>query len=390
MRVLSAGLAASALLALAGATDACRFWGLAGDGYPQGMLADQLRDGSPSNLRVLGNTNRDGWAIAFVHPDVDPHPLGGPVIRRGGSRANHPGIPDYGAAVDELELLRPRVSIAHVRRCTISHCGVPDPHPFLREGILFAHNGNMSDSLMVDLLTRDDPNYLIDHPPDYDDAYIDSELYFLYLLKYRDEHPDQSFADALRHAVYDLSLLTQTRLNFVLAAGDTLFVLRHDPLDADDPVRYYPAGSSASPFWIAASQAVGSDPSGWAAIPVRSLAVLVPGQAPLLLAVEADPTSGVGEPALAPVIGRATPNPSRGTIVIPLAAPAEGATLSFEVIDSAGRLVWRNPARWITPGTRELSWHARDHTGGEVANGPYWCRIRIGSERSEQRIVILR
>ena len=341
MRTAAACLFAVVLAGLCRPASACRFWGLVGDGYPPGMIAGQLRDGDPVNLRDLSHTNRDGWGIAFVHVDDVPHALAGPVIRRRGQPAEDPGLPDYSIAVDELETLRPRTAMAHVRKCTISHCGVPDPHPFLRGGVLFAHNGRMSDSLMVELLTGDDPDFLVENPPDYDSTYIDSELYLLYLLKYRQRHPEQTRADALRHAVYDLSMLTATRLNFVLAAGDTLFVLRHAPNDDADPVRIYP-GLTASPYWVAASQTLGADAAGWVAIPPRTLAVLVPDQPPHFLPVTADPTSGVVDAVGRPGIGRGAPNPSRGTVSIPLAGSPADAPVSLEVLDAQGRIIWRD------------------------------------------------
>lgn len=388
MRWLLFGIVAALLAGAPTSSSACRFWALVGDAYPAGMIRDQLRDGAPVNLRDLSHTNRDGWGIAFAHSDVDPHPLSGPVIRRGGSAAEYPSVPDYGAAVDELELLQPRAAIAHVRKCTASHCGVPDPHPFWRDGVLFAHNGRMSDSLMVALLTYDDPNYLLDHPPDYDSTYIDSELYLLYLLKYRAQHPEQSRAEALRHSVYDLSMLTSTRLNFVLMAGDTLFALRCAPDDDLDPVRLYP-GLSASPYWVAASQPLGNA-SGWVTMPPRTLAMLIPGQTPRLMAITADPVSEAADPSSVASIGRASPNPSAGPVMIPVAAGDAGRIASLDVIDASGRLVWSGQPVLLTAGATQLSWEGRDLDGRLVPAGSYWCRTQVGSSRREQRIVIVR
>ena len=383
-------IAVIAAVGSGGSAAACRFWGLVGDGYTEGLIADHLRDGTPANLRILGTANPDGWGIAFIHPDTEPNPLGGPVIRRRGSPSDHPGMQDFDRTTDEVQLLRPRIAIAHVRRCTVSHCTVPDPHPFLREGILFAHNGRMRDSLMAALLTADDPDYLLDNPPDYDSPYIDSELYFLYLLKYGHDHPEQTRAETLCHAVYELSTMTLTRLNFVMAAGDTLFVLRHAPTDDADPVRYYPAGLAASPYWVAASEPLGSEPDGWGTVPSRTLVVLVPGQPPTFMAVTADPASGVGEPVARPSIGRMVPNPTRGRIAIPLLVPEGGAWAALDVLDVRGRLVWRDGPRALGPGMRRVTWDARSLGGEEVPSGSYWCRIRMGDQVDEQRLVIVR
>jgi predicted glutamine amidotransferase len=368
---------------------ACRFWGFVGHDYPQAMIADHLRDGTVTNLRDLGGMNRDGWGLGFFLPAGSPVPLNGPVIRRGGPPANHATDPEFGLAVDELSAVRPRAAIGHVRAGTSGHWGIPNPHPFLHEGLLFAHNGTVSEDRMVELLLSGDVNYLDEHPPDYVEGNIDSELYFLYLLKYRHANPKLSPAEAIRQAVLQIEEAGGlTRLNFVMTAGDTLYVLRNAPFDSYDAVRYFPAGAVASPYWIAASEIVGSNIEGWGTIPARTLALFVPGRAPRFIAVDGD-TTPIPDPDIARAVP-AHPNPMRTRLAVPVTIPAGGASVTFEIWDARGREVFRAGPKWTEAGEAEVVWDGRDRAGEDVASGTYFCRVWIGGEGREQRITVLR
>lgn len=375
---------------LAGSADACRFWGLVGGDYPTGLISDHLRDGTVMNLRQLGANYHDGWGIAYVLPTSAQIPLTVPIFRRGGPSANDPSEPEFGMAVDELALIRPPAALAHIRRCSTDPCGIPDPHPFHHEGVTFAHQGTISDSVLVDLLTRDDPHYLVDHPPDYLGEPVDSELYLLYLLKYCHQHSDLPRPEAIRRAVSALAPLTSGRLNFVLLTGDTLFALRHSPSDGTDPVRYYPATSGPSPFWIAASEVLGSSVAGWGEIPAMTLAVLVPGVKTQFLPINEVAATGGSEGGAALRVGQARPNPAAKAIRIPLSVPSGGAAVKLEVWDAQGRLVWEEGPRQVEAGERQLSWEAVDQQGRQVPSGTYFCSVSAGGTRREQRITVVR
>ncbi len=281
---------------------ACRFWGMVGTGYPEGLIEDHLRSGTVTSLRQLGLSNDDGWGLAsFLAASTGPQ-LRGPLVRRGRPPTTHPQDPDFNIAVDEMVDLRPRAAIGHVRAATSGHFGLPDPHPFLHERFAFAHNGSLSCATVVGLLTADDPGYLDAHPPEYIDQLIDSELLFMYLLKYRRAHPEQPEPEALRDAASTLfAAVAPSKINFVMTAGDTLYALRCAVHDDLDPVRYYPGPianssvdepggkSEASPYWVVASQGLGSDMGLWLPIPARTLAVFVPGQPPQFLPLIAGP-----------------------------------------------------------------------------------------------------
>lgn len=368
---------------------ACRFWGLVGSGYPTGMIADQLRDGSVANLRDLGGMNRDGWGLGFYLPPELRIPLNAPIVRRGGPPANHPHDPDFDLAVEELANLRPHAAIGHVRAGSSGHWGIPDPHPFVHDGILFAHNGTVSEEAMMELLDSDGGRFLSSFPPDYVNGNIDSELYFLFLLKCRMEQPRLSRAESFRRAIPRIEEVSgMPRLNFVMTVGDTLYAMRCAPYDTYDAVRFYPANGGASPYWIAASQVLGSDETGWGTIPARTLAVFVPGHAPRFIPIDGD-TAQVPDPEIVHV-PPAHPNPVRTRLAVPISVPATGASVTVEVWDAQGRQVFRAGPAWTVAGDAEVVWDGRDRSGRDVPSGTYFCRVWVGGENREQRITVLR
>ena len=91
------------------------------------------------------------------------------------------------------------MAIAHVRNCTTGCCvnlgdDIDDPHPFYRQKNgktwLFEHNGDITKTSLINLIGEE---YLAANPPngsgipmcdpDDPDLVVDSELYFLLVLK---------------------------------------------------------------------------------------------------------------------------------------------------------------------------------------------------------------
>jgi predicted glutamine amidotransferase len=296
----------------------CRFWGLIGSGYPSDLITAQLRDGDLMSLRTLGAGNPDGWGFVWYPPAETTTPLALPVARRGGPRADDPNDPDFLRAVDEIDRLQPRAALGHVRYATSGHYGIPDPHPFTRLRMSFAHNGGLNATALEALLA----GYLPTHPLDYnrgigDTRSIDSELYFVFLLKFAEEHPELSFAEALRRAVADLVVnhaeVTQgdPRLNFVMTDGDTLYALNY--YSALPSIKYYPnlaRSGGESPYWVVASEKLGSlaHINEWGTVPLRTLAVFVPDRMPVFLLIDSAPAAAPA-PALAPPAEPAAEDP---------------------------------------------------------------------------------
>ncbi len=280
----------------------CRFWALIGSEYPDSLLRAHLLDGAYENLKHLGAFNTDGWGIGYFLGDMDSAGFLLPILRRGGPSAYDSNEVEYDMTVAEMNAVKPFCAIAHVRAASSGITDVPDPHPFLHGGTLFAHNGTISKQVLFDLLG----DYPESHPPDYGTRTgreIDSELYHLYLLEAIEENPGRPAEEAIVSAVADLAERTSGRLNFVMSAGDTLYALRYDKWDSGDPLRYFPAGgyvpTGKSDYWVVASQPVGDTNEGWAAIPPMSLAVFVPGEAPRFVPIGQEPPEfGFGEVAV--------------------------------------------------------------------------------------------
>ncbi|MBD3236517.1 MAG: hypothetical protein GF330_07425 [Candidatus Eisenbacteria bacterium] len=315
----------------------CRFWGLVGRGYPDSLVSEHLRSGEVASLRALADENPDGWGVGFFAEPAIALPALRPIVRRGGPAANDPGEADFERTIAELLASRPACAMAHVRNGSSGHLGIPDPHPFLmrvngRE-LLFAHNGGLSEAALIAELEK----YIETHPLDYVEGIgatgpIDSELYFFFLQRFIETHPELSLADALPAALAELLdrdeiVGSRPHLNFLLTDGDTLFAL-HYYEGADNPVRYWPAGQSASPYWAVASEPLGSSDE-WGTVPARAMATFVPGAPPAFVAIP-DPaaprtrTQGGAPPPRPRPAATPTARAGRGrAAVVPAATGAE-------------------------------------------------------------------
>jgi len=272
------------------ADHACRFWGMIGTAPHAPTLLDQLVTGAYS-LRTLASANPNGWGVAYFSPALAAAGLARPEVLRGGPPANNPHDARYAAAVEELLALGATCAVAHVRAATTGHAGVPDPHPFCNAELAFAHNGTVSTAAVAGLLTIDDPQYLSTHPLDYTNPNLDSELYWQLLLKLRgagvrraDGRRGFSTAEAIAEAALRMHLegAILTAANCVLAQRDTLYALRFDNNAAE---RYRVRYKQSSGAWIVASEPVGSDTTGWLALPPRSMGIFTATGPPVLRTV---------------------------------------------------------------------------------------------------------
>lgn len=377
----------------------CRFWALIGTGYPRELVRDHLESGTIANLEGLGSMNRDGWGFAIYLSDSTRVPLRGPIVRRGGPPASHPADPEYRETVREIEAIRPRATIGHVRAGTSGHWGIPNPHPFVHQGTAFAHNGTARVDKLLELLEGPDgESYLVNHPTDYVADYIDSELYYMVLLKFMGSDPKRSVVESIRLAVNEVVRAGgQSRLNFVMSAGDTLYAVRYAPYDTYDPVRYYPEPDMSDPggavawptYWVVSSQVLGSDDAHWGRIPERSVGVFIPGEPPRFHSIAPRGGGHDNEPPRAHIRG-VKPNPARSLATIAVEVPAGGAMVRGSVYDVQGRLVRSFPLHRLEAGARELAWDCCDEAGHPVPAGVYVCRLEVDGAATEERFTVVR
>ncbi len=386
----------------------CRFWGITAVTIPSGLIEDHLLTGAVTSFKELGAEEDDGWGFAaFLGGDLGAG-LRGPLERRGRVPANYPHDVEYDLAVEEMVALEPSSIVGHVRNASSGHRGIPNPHPFIRDGYAFAHNGSASVSELLLLLYTDDPDYLVTHPPDYVQEYIDSELYFMWILKYAEGHPGLPFAEAIKEAVELLRPhVGNARLNCIVARGDTIWAVRSAVNDALDALRFFPVHTPAPSHWVVCSEVVGSDSLGWGTFPLHSVGMFVPRQAPEFLLLDLrgeglpkpgernpDPETPVYDPRYA-TNGEISvrPNPASGSVTIEWPSSLPSARASWEIWDATGRLLRREErAAPVASGSGglEVTWDGRDQSGRSVPSGTYYCRIHDGSRTIDRRMTIIR
>ena len=257
---------------------ACRFWVAVGQNISNEFITDQLIS-QPKSLNNLGTTYPDGWSVGF-------YDQGDEIIIRGDEAANF--NQEFSEAVRYAGVLGPDIVMAHLRRAS-SGCvaGVPNPHPFkIRyngKTWLFGHNGGMKKQILIDLIGED---FLKQFPPSvctYDppDSWIDSELYFMLVMKSIKEEDDNVEAGILLALRKLYQVLEEDRryLNFFLSNGQTVWTFRkgNTLFYQFDPEKKLTVISSTVPE---------ADEQLWTEFPENMLAVVAPNAFPQFIQVQ--------------------------------------------------------------------------------------------------------
>lgn len=213
------------ILMIPSTVGACRFWVAVGEDLSQEFVVEQLIQ-ADNSLKKLGEKNPNGWSVGF-------YDQGDEIVIRGDEAASFND--EYDEAVRYVAVLEPDIVMAHLRKAS-SGCveGVPNPHPFRitynGRKWLFGHNGGMRKQTLIKIIGEE---FLAKHPPvvcnhNPPDSWIDSELYFLLIMKTIKEYDDDvevGIQAALRklYAVIDED---RRYLNFFMSNGDTMWVFR--------------------------------------------------------------------------------------------------------------------------------------------------------------------
>lgn len=257
-----------AICLIPAAAGACRFWVAVGTSIDQDYIVEQLIDAEHS-LKNLGDTYSDGWSVGF-------YDRGDEVVIRGDEAANFND--EYDEAVRYIAVLEPPIVMGHLRRAS-SGCveGVPNPHPFRIKyngrKWLFGHNGGMRKQILIDLIGED---FLRQHPPSVcnhnpPDSWIDSELYFLLIMKTIKEYDDdveQGIRAAL-HKLYTAIAEEDRYLNFFMSDGQTVWVFRKGN---SLHYRFDPQTQTT----VVSSTVPDKEPGDWQEFPEDTLAVIRP------------------------------------------------------------------------------------------------------------------
>jgi predicted glutamine amidotransferase len=248
----------------------CRLWGIVANTIPYSVVMDQLVN-LPNSLKNLGANNPNGWGLAYYSSNE-------PVVLRGQLPANTD--PQFVVAAGIVASSGGAIAVGHVRRASSGLINIPDPHPFERfkNGVwwLFCHNGGIDKNVLVGLIGI---QYLTDNPPTVgsnQNEWIDSELYFIYVLKCCEENSwniDQGIIAAIINICNRIPGTSET-LNFVFTDGTTIWGFRKG-----NTLYYY----YNSVYSAVASQYPTSTQSGWISLTDYSLIKLSTNSAPSIV-----------------------------------------------------------------------------------------------------------
>jgi predicted glutamine amidotransferase len=286
-------LAVIFLLAFHGTGSACRLYGVIGNNLPDNLLYTHLISAPSNSLETLSYSQIDGWGIGY-YPEFGDDP----IIERSRIRAYND--PLYDAVVDDINFVKPQITIAHIRTCSSGCCShgtdtIPDPHPFYREKNgktwIFIHNGGASKTILTTLLG----DYLIANPPNGSgiancdpsnpNMVVDSELYFLFVLKKIEEN-GWNAVNGITEAISAMieAGANTSAINFLMSDGDTLWAFRKGGSGytlyylngTADPVNGYVAVASQTPSAPA--------PAGnWVMITDHQLVIMTRSAAPVVI-----------------------------------------------------------------------------------------------------------
>jgi predicted glutamine amidotransferase len=305
--------------------DGCRLWGIIGDPAPSNVIENHLLGDPPSYsswpncLKSLGGgpagNNNDGWGIGYYSS------AGTTTVLRG----KEPAWTDSGFdwAVWNTIGAGPDIAVGHVRRST-NVVEIANPHPFERYRMgrwwLFGHNGQVIDKgklrqkITGSNIQSDWINYFHAHPEDVPYCYcrmgecenrqtctcpsnpwintnaclydpdktlkrdyicgaVDSELYFIYLLKCIEEDTHTDWNEKVWYGVQTAVTQLSGSLNFFLTDGETLWAFRKGR-----PTLYY---YDSSPSYCAVASTP-PDGAGWTQMNHWEMAVLRKGESPIV------------------------------------------------------------------------------------------------------------
>jgi len=249
--------------------NACRFWVAVGDPVKTETVVKQLLK-DPFSLKSLGKEYKDGWSVGYFDGPQE-------IIYRS-AMASDTDLA-FVQMVQKAASEGSNIVYSHLRRAS-SGCveGVPNPHPFIFEGNdqtwVFGHNGGIKKDILIQLIGDD---YLNEHQPkvcNYNppDSWIDSELYFIYLMKNIEEanwNVEAGLINGL-HAIFEQVDDEDRYLNFFLSDSKTVWAFRKG-----NTLFYY----DSEDISIVSSSVPTKDQLGWNKFPDYQIAVLEQGEA---------------------------------------------------------------------------------------------------------------
>jgi predicted glutamine amidotransferase len=364
---------------------ACRFWATASERIPEAVTRQHLLT-LPFSLLNLGGANPDGWALAFWSG------IGGePTLQRGAPPADQD--PLFASSAELICDREPMIAMGHVRNCSSGLCDIPNPHLFRRQmddrTWLFGHNGDISKELLLQLI---EPDFLAANPPEVggdQEEWIDSELYFIYLLQCFAQEEWQ-VKPGLGKAVSWLRALIpgdQEYLNFVLSDGENLWAYREGP----SAFRLHDEAEDGTRYTAVASRYPDLPMGSWIPMLNGELVSATPGASAVVESIDSylvetdNPDLPDGE--MIASLWPNYPNPFNPatTIRFELSDPA---WLNVAVFDLRGARVAQLADGPSDEGRFEIHWQARSSTGEYLPTGIYLLRLTAGEVSITRKMVL--
>lgn len=374
------------LICLSAKAYSCRFWGIVADHAPGAAVYDHLIS-APYSLDSLSLYNIHGWAIGYIADSA-----GTWHIERSSVTAFLD--PWFDSAAVHLAAAHPTIAVAHIRQCTTGPCDVPDPHPFEREKNgrhwLMGHNGTIPKDILLGLIR---PEFLAAYPPQYgssEDDWIDSDLYFILLLQFLDDHGDdvKPALGGLVQTLRDRIPGDGEQLNFFLTDGAALWAYREGNTLS---YLYQPEDTA---YTAVASQPPSLTPGDWIAMTDGQLATLTPSTPPIIENIEAyfDPAAVDDDgyrSAILPsgMLAQNTPNPFNAATAIAYTVPSH-SRVEIVVYDLLGSKIRTLVDGIQSPGRHVTYWNGAGADGRPCATGIYLYSLR-GEGYVETRKMLL-
>ena len=349
------------------------------------------------------NSNRNGWAITLQQK------------KDGQSRWNTHRSATMAYADSNYQQVhrefftgqRTSVYLGHVRAASTGNPLVPDPHPFIGQDernriFAFAHNGHLDKTELREIIGE---TWLQDHQPqtfgtgDWRGsgwaAVVDSELFFIWLLKNLSAHQDILVGLSAALDTLERRFSKIYPKNFILSDGETLYAYRSS--NAAD-IHYLNPGKDGSGSSIGSNVIMSTppadwpDPDQWQELPDQVLLILRRGEPRQLIAhfdqyhmaphfLTAQPSSSILSPPY--------PNPANFGCWFPLQLANPGQ-VDLSIYDVTGKQCARIQVTFNTAGDHRLQWNATDHQRSAAPAGLYLYVLEFDDRREAGRLTLLR
>jgi predicted glutamine amidotransferase len=287
----------------------CRMWGAYSSNIIPFNIIEKNLVTDANSLYALSPANDDGWGIAGYNASGTLN-----ILDRGYLPANQD--PDFTDKVSDLQNTKPKVAMAHIRLSSSGCRGdlVADPHPFSRfknnKTWTFEHNGTIDKAVLQRLIgTR----YLEANPPDCSKIvacqpcigsnWIDTELYFLLMLKNIEEKNWDAQAGVIETIKQLIQADPSDNKNFILSDGSKMWAYRR----GNSSHSLYYLNNAQEKYTLVASQYPDISQGNWLKVEDGQLIEMRQDKAPLTMIVTA--TSS-------PTIIESVSNPDKKTVML--------------------------------------------------------------------------